>query len=256
MYWAVAALGVAALSQSLQAQNNLAQMARVNELYGYQIVSSDNQKIGKLNNMMIDLETGRILYCVIGTSKGRVGVAPEIFDVTPASKELHISVPKAKIDSAPQFSAEADTPTEWGKAGFVDQVYQYFGQRAWWQGNGPANVGIFHNVHKSSDLLGMKVEDVSNQSLGKVQNVIVNLRGGRVLYVLLAPDSRLKLASALYPLPPQALTPSADGKNLVSGIDQQKLASAPHFDSKSPPNFSDRTYASQVYQYYGKQPWF
>jgi hypothetical protein len=49
---------------------------------------------------------------------------------------------------------------------------------------------------------------------------------------------------------------SPDQKNLVSNIDQQKLAAAPHFDKNSWPNLTDASFANQVYQYYGKQPWF
>jgi len=226
-------------------------------VYGNEVVSSDNQKLGKLNNLMVDLESGRILYGVIGETKGRVAVAPEIFNTTqPANKELRVKEPKAKIDAAPKFNVEADTPAEWNKVAYADRVYEHFGERIWWQGGGSANQGTFHNVHKASQLIGMKVEDASGQPLGKVENVVVNLPAGRVGYLILAPDARLKLGNNLYALPPQAFTLSADQKNLVSGIDQQTLSSGPHFTADKWPNLSDAAFASQVYQHYGKQAWF
>jgi sporulation protein YlmC with PRC-barrel domain len=258
---AVAAFGVAAFAGSGIAQQaipkSLGQVAPVNEVYGNEVISSDNQKVGKLNNLVIDIESGRILYGVIGASKGRVAVAPEIFaSGQPANKELHIKADKAKLENAPQFSSSVDSPTGWGQASFVSQVYQYFGQNAWWQGNAAANQGSFNNVHKASDVISMKVENVNNQSLGKINNVMVDLPSGRIVYLILNPDSSLNLGNNFYALPPQAFTLGANGKNLVSNLDQQKLAAAPHFAQNNWPNLSDPNFATQVYQYYGKQAWF
>src|SRR6184192_3684138 len=84
-------------NQSTSAQNSsgVGQMARVDRVYGNEVVSSDNQKLGRLNNLMVDLESGRILYAVIGEAGGRVAVAPQIFTSTqPTAKELRVSEPK------------------------------------------------------------------------------------------------------------------------------------------------------------------
>src|SRR5437870_4048457 len=183
-FWgAVTAVAAFALPIQAQTSTSVGQMARVDRVYGNEVVSSDNQKLGKLNNLMVDLESGRILYGVIGEAKGRVAVAPEIFNTTqPANKELRVKETKAKIDAAPKFNVEADTPAEWNKVAYTDKVYEHFGERIWWQGGGPANQGIFHNVHKASQVIGMKVEDASGQPLGKVENVVVNLPAGRIGY--------------------------------------------------------------------------
>lgn len=258
LFGAVAGLSLLLTPNVLTAQSSssgIGQVDKVNDVYGNEVLSSDNQKVGKLNNLMVDIESGRVLYGVIGASKGRVAVAPEIFTQTiPGNKELHVNVTKAKIDAAPQFSP-VDKPDQWGQASFVDQVYKYFGQNAWWQGSTPANEGSFHNVHKASKVIGMKVEDVNNKSLGTINDLIVNLPQGRLVYMILSPSSSA-LGNNLFVLPPQAFTLSADHNNLVSGIDQHKLATAPHFDKNHWPNLSDTAFASQVYQYYGKQPYF
>ncbi len=244
---------------SAAAQNNanIGRLDVANEVYGKPVMSSDNQKVGNLNNLVIDLESGRILYGTVATSKGTVGVAPEVFAQTPGPKENSVkaNVTKQKLEGAPQFK-DNNTPEGLGQASYISQVYQYFGQSPWWQGSQPANVGAFHNVHKASQALGMTIENVNNQPIGKVNNIVVDLPAGRIAYVVITPDSSLGLGNNLYALPPEALTLSSDHKNLVSNIDKTKLASAPHFATNKWPNVSDRTFASQVYQYFGKQPYF
>lgn len=266
LWGAVAAISLAAFTAPVVAQqatsssnpNSLGQVAKVNKVYGKEVVSSDNQRIGKLNNLVIDLESGRILYGVVGASKGRVAVAPEIFTSTPTPNEteLHANVEKAKIEGAPQFTSSIDKPGQFGQASFVSQVYQYFGQSPWWQGSTPANEGAFHNVHKASEVVGMKVEDSNNQKIGNINNVMVDLPAGRVAYLIFSPNSSLNLGDNLYALPPQAVTLSPNGNFLTTGLTQAKFAAAPHFASNSWPNLSDPSFASQVYQYYGKQTWF
>ncbi len=240
------------------AQNDIGTLQAANKVYGREVMSSDNQKEGNLNNLIVDLESGRILYATIGASKGTVAVPPEIFTRTPGpnDKTVQAKVTKAQIDGAPQFSNN-NNPQSLGRADFISQVYQYFNQPSWWQGNQPANEGSFHNVHKASETEGMKVENASNAPLGTVNNLIVDLPAGRVAYVVLSPDSSLGLGNNLYVMPPQALTLSSDGKNLVSGIDKAQLASAPHFPKGNwPADMANRQYAMQVYQHFGKQPYF
>ena len=234
---------------------------RANKLIGKTVMSSDNQKLGKIENVIVDLESGRALYAVVG-SGGILGAGEKKFAVAPGAftetqgSDAHLNVGKAKFQAAPEFTKEIDKDTEFGKADFVNQVYQYFGQPAWWQGSGPASSGSFHNVHKANDVIGMKVRNVSNEEIGKVDDVIIDLAAGRIVYVILSPDRSLNLGDNLYAFPPNALTLSSDQKSLVTDINKDRLAGAPHFQKNNWPNLADTSWASQVYKYHGKQAYF
>ena len=240
---------------SATAASPLASAERAANLYGRQLVGSDNQTVGKVDNVIVDLESEHILYVVVGASRGKVAVVPQIIGQT-SGNVLHATVPKQKIDAAPQFTSQQNNPNELGQANFVYKVYQYFGANPWWQGSTPADQGTFHNVHKLNQLIGMNVQDVNNQSIGKVSNVVVDMPSGRLLYVVFEPASSLNLGSNLYAMPSDAFTLGSDQKHLVTNIDREKLAAAPHFDKNTWPNVKDAAFASQVYQYYGKQAWF
>jgi sporulation protein YlmC with PRC-barrel domain len=235
--------------------NPLAHAERAANLFGREIITSDNQKAGKVDNVILDLESEHILYVVVGASRGKVAVIPQVFGGS-TSNTLRAKVTKQKIDSAPQFTSDVDKPNEIGKAGFAYNVYQYFAVTPWWQGSAPANQGSFHNVHKLNQLIGTAVEDVNNQTIGKISNVVLDMPSGRLLYTVFSPASTSNLGSDLYAMPPDAFTLAGDGKHLVTNIDRQKLALAPHFTKNNWPNLTDAAFASQVYQYYGKQAWF
>jgi len=239
----------------------LGPVERANKLIGKTVYSSDNQKIGKLDHLIVDLESGRILYAVVST--GVLGVGGHDYAVAPAvfsdvrGDTVHMSIDKTKLLGAPEFSSNIDKPDQLGQASFISQVYQYFGESPWWQGSSTAaNAGTFNNVHKVKDLIGMKVKNVGNEDIGKVDNVIVNLPAGRVPYVILNPDSSLNLGGNYYALPPNALTWNTDQKFLVSDLNKDKLAAAPHFAKDQWQSLSDPMFGSKVYQYYGKQAYF
>jgi sporulation protein YlmC with PRC-barrel domain len=233
----------------------LASAERAANLYGRELISSDNQKLGKIDNVIVDLESEHILYIVVGASRGKVAVPPQVIGQT-TGNTLQAKVTQQKLEGAPQFTSNQDQPGQLGQASFVYRVYQYFGTPAWWQGSTPADQGSFHNVHKLNQLIGMSVEDVNNQTIGKISNVVVDMSQGRLLYVVFSPAASLNLGNSLYAMPSDAFTLGADQKHLVTGIDRQKLAGAPHFDKSNWPNVNDATFASQVYQYYGKQAYF
>ncbi len=236
------------------------QIERASKLVGKDVRSSDNQKIGKIDDLVVDLESGHVLYAVVG-SGGVLGagekkhaVAPAIF--TQSGDQVRVTLDKEKIMSAPEFTKDIDKENELAKADFVERVHQHFGQNAWWKGSKPAGEGSFNNVHKVTDLKGMNVENASNEPMGEVEDLAIDLAAGRVVFAVLQPARSLELGNNLYALPPDALTRASDGKKLATGLTKEKLAAAPHIEKNNWSKLSDRSFASQVYQYYGKQAYF
>ena len=243
-----------------QGRASFGHIDRANKIIGKEVRSTDNQKLGKIDNLIVDLESGRVLYAIIG-SGGVAGVGEKKYAVAPAlfsheGDNLQVSVDKAKITSAPEFTRNIDKENELSKADYVHRVYQHYGQNPWWQGSKPAGEGSFNNVFKASELMGKNVENVSNQAIGEVENLAVDLAAGRVVFVILEPSPTLGLANNFYALPPDAFTRAAEGKKLATDLTKEKLASAPHFEKNNWAKLEDRSFASQVYQYYGKPAYF
>jgi sporulation protein YlmC with PRC-barrel domain len=240
---------------SMSGANSLGKVARASKLVGKEVISADQKRIGKIENIVVDLESGHILYTVVNAAHGKVAVAPGVFR-EPAGNDVMAKVDKVKLDAAPQYTSDIDKPDQMGKAEYVSSVYQYFGQSPWWKGQSEANAGQFNSVQKVTELDGTKVVNGSDQTIGKVQDTGVQLPQGRVVYVILNPDSSLKLGDEYYALPPNTLTWNADQKHLVSSLTREQLAAAPHFAKDNWAALSSPAFASKVYQYYGKQAWF
>jgi len=247
----------------IQSGKMLGKVEPANKLIGKEVLSSDNQKVGKLENFIIHLDSGKILYAVVssggvlGAGEKKFAVAPRAFN-QPQDDTLLLKVDKTKLQGAPQFTSQIDKDQEMGRASFVKQVHQYFAEntpdRAY--SSMPNSTTESKNVFKADELIGMKVKNAGAIDFGKVENLAVDLPNGHVLYVILAPDSSLKLHDQYLALPPTALTANADRNLLTTELTSQQIAGAPHFAKDNWASLTDRTWASQVYRYYGKRAYF
>lgn len=251
----------------MQSHKMLGQVERANKLIGKEVLSSDNQKVGKLENFIVDLDSGKILYAVVGSGgvlgagEKKFAVAPKAFN-EPQNDNITLKVDKARLQGAPQFTSQISKDEEIGKASFVNQVHQYFAEGISDRASTAASSAIssgtteYKSVFKVNDLIGMKIKNSSDADLGKVDNVAVDLPNGHIPYVILSPASSLKLGDDYFALPPNSLMTATDRKYLTTDLTKEKLEGAPRFTKNDWANLSKRTWASQVYRYYGKPAYF
>lgn len=232
------------------------ELQRLNRLLGSQVQSSERERVGKLNNLYLDLESGHVLFAVISPNEGsqRVALPPGVI-ADARGDAVYLKINREKFLSAPKIEGDMGRERA-SQAAFVHRVYQAFDQSMWWQGSTPADQGQFHNVHSGESLIGMKVVNVQDKPVGQVRNAVIDLKAGRIAYVVMEPASGMDLGNKLYALPPSALTQNKDGERLTTDTDREKLASSPSFPKDQWPSMSDRSFASRVYQHYGKQAYF
>src|SRR5438128_2011903 len=115
-------------SASTHSDRDFGQIERWNKLKGREVVGTDNQKLGKLEEAVVDLESGHILYAIVG-SGGVLGAGEKKFAFAPGAfsdtsgNSLRFNGDKAKFNGAPEFTKDRDKDTELGKAEFVNNVY-------------------------------------------------------------------------------------------------------------------------------------
>ncbi len=109
---------------------------------------------------------------------------------------------------------------------------------------------------KSSDVIGMVVQNNQNEKLGKVEDLGVDMESGRIVQVILSSGGFLGMGSTLNAVPPRSLHYDSANKVLHLDITREKLGAAPKFDTTKWEELTQSNRLAEVYGYYGENPYF
>lgn len=103
----------------------------------------------------------------------------------------------------------------------------------------------------ATDLTGTKVQNLQGENIGKIQDLMIDLESGRILYTVLSFGGFMGIGDNYFAIPMEALVFS-DQDNLIKlDIDKETLKNAPGFDKDNWPAQPKDEFVSSVYEYYG-----
>ena len=110
-------------------------------LTGDKIRNPDGENLGNLEEIVIDLETGRVSYAVLAAG-GFMGLGDKYFAVPWAmltvdtdNKEVVLDVSKETLENAPGF--DKDNWPDIHDRTWVADVYRYYGHDPYWEEDEP-----------------------------------------------------------------------------------------------------------------------
>jgi hyperosmotically inducible periplasmic protein len=109
---------------------------------------------------------------------------------------------------------------------------------------------------KASDVIGMTVKNYQDEKLGKVEDLGVDVESGRIVQVILSIGGFLGIGDTLTAVPPGALHYDIPQKVLHLDANKEKLTGAPKFDSARWDEGTQSNRVTEVYSYYGEEPYF
>jgi sporulation protein YlmC with PRC-barrel domain len=112
------------------------------------------------------------------------------------------------------------------------------------------------NVLSTTAILGDSVVNRAGETLGKIEELMLDLEKGRVAYAVLSFGGFLGMGEKLFAIPFEALKLDASREHFTLDVDKDKLKNAPGFDKHNPPQASDRTWGAEVYKFYGYKPYW
>jgi sporulation protein YlmC with PRC-barrel domain len=112
------------------------------------------------------------------------------------------------------------------------------------------------NVLSATTLIGDSVVNPAGESLGKIEDLMLDLEKGRVAYAVLSFGGILGMGEKLFAIPFEALKLDARREHFTLDVAKDKLKNAPGFDKNNPPKAADRTWGAEVYKFYGYQPYW
>lgn len=107
------------------------------------------------------------------------------------------------------------------------------------------------DVMAASTFDGETIVNPAGETLGEVEEIMLDVRSGRIAYVVLAAGGFLGVGDKYFAIPWRALTLDTDRKVFILDVDKERLQQAPGFDKDCWPAMADQRWAGEVHDYYG-----
>jgi sporulation protein YlmC with PRC-barrel domain len=111
-------------------------------------------------------------------------------------------------------------------------------------------------VMAADTLEGNQVVTSDGEDVGKISDIMLDVRSGRIAYAVLSEGGFLGMGTTLHAIPWSALTLDTDAKCFRVDIAAQQLKDDPGFDKEHWPSMEDTAWGTQLHQYYNRQPYW
>ncbi|MBK8792724.1 MAG: PRC-barrel domain-containing protein [Holophaga sp.] len=118
-------------------------------------------------------------------------------------------------------------------------------------------LSMFSNTPvKASSIIGTKVVSTDADSLGNIKEVVIDPRTGKVAYVVVSFGGFLTMGEKLFAIPFSAFEYNVINNEYILDLPKNRLENAPGFDADHWPTMSDEQWNRDVYNYYGRSPYW
>lgn len=111
-------------------------------------------------------------------------------------------------------------------------------------------------IMAAATLDGNKVMSSDGEHVGKISDIMLDVRSGRIAYAVLAEGGFLGMGANLHAIPWNALTLDTDQKCFYVDIAAQRLKDDPGFDKDHWPTMADTKWGATTHSYYNRQPYW
>lgn len=119
-----------------------------------------------------------------------------------------------------------------------------------------SGIGPGPEVMAAGTLDGNKVISSDGEDLGKISDIMLDVRGGRVAYAVLTAGGFLGMGGTLHAIPWSALTLDPADQCFRLDATAEHVKSAPGFDKDHWPSMADPQWGAAVYQFYEREPYW
>jgi sporulation protein YlmC with PRC-barrel domain len=111
-------------------------------------------------------------------------------------------------------------------------------------------------VISASELTKDKVKNLAGETLGDIEDFVIDLETGRIAYSVLKFGGKLGLGNKLFAIPWQAMTLDSEKECFLFDVKKETLQNAPGFDKEEWPDMSDPRWGAGVHTHYGVTPYW
>lgn len=202
------------------------------EFIGLEIRNRQNEKLGNIRHITVDLENARVVEVVVNASgygRGITSVAPRALTFDSQRKVMWIDMTRERFDAAPRVNP-ADITGDYQRDR-IAAMNRYCGLEPWFYVQGQkqdSNAQILRlgHVRRSDQVMNLPLVNKQGTSLGRITTLRMDITKGQVVHVVV---DRGGYSDYLSVVQPRALTYNAERNGLVLDDSPAQLAGLPRF---------------------------
>lgn len=109
---------------------------------------------------------------------------------------------------------------------------------------------------KASSIIGTNLFSHKSESLGDIKEIVIDPNSGRVAFVVVSFGGFLSLGEKLFAIPFSAIEYNPDKNEYALDVSPDRLKEAPGFDPDHWPSMADEKWNRNLYEYYGRPPYW
>lgn len=108
----------------------------------------------------------------------------------------------------------------------------------------------YRRVLSASTLAKDSVRNRSDENVGSIKEIMLDVPSGRVAYAVMSVGGFLGMGDRLFAIPWEALTLDEDRECFILDVDKQRIENAPGFDKSNWPDMADTSWGRGVQKYW------
>jgi sporulation protein YlmC with PRC-barrel domain len=216
-------------------------------LIGMKVKDRSYGGLGRMEDVLLDLPTGQAVAALLsGGSDNQLTPVPARTFWTASKSRILVNTDRKMLKCAPCIG-KAELPRTLEMAS-LSRSFSHFGQ-----GLPEMPAACLGKLSSAAGLVHQQLLSQSNEVVGQVEDIMVDLPVGRVVYLVVQPTAGAGSAGILYVVPPQSVLPDATGRALVLNADQAHFLAGPRFQKQYWTELSRPELAAAVQQHYRLQ---
>jgi sporulation protein YlmC with PRC-barrel domain len=106
------------------------------------------------------------------------------------------------------------------------------------------------NAFMAEKIIGSKVRNMKGEDLGTIEDIVIDIDTGRVLYAVVHYGGFLGIGGKLFPVPWQSLAPLPAEGIFFLDVSKAKLKDAPGYEKENLPDMGDTHWGKKVTDFY------
>jgi len=106
------------------------------------------------------------------------------------------------------------------------------------------------NAFMVGKIIGSKVINLKGETLGKIENLVIDIDTGRIVYAVLESGGFLGIGDKLLPVPWESLAALPSEGLFFLNQSKEQMEKAPAFDKNKLPNMADMNWGEGIFKHY------